>query len=126
MGGLNGVPNDPNLSNEVTGLKGATDSTNSIKSGNYAYLVMDKNSITNNGFVLMARVETEGGANWVYDKDSTDNTGKRVIGDNINDISNIHLCTNFSDSGAENKATNDDAGNCSYGSVSQLRYVLAF
>jgi hypothetical protein len=33
---------------------------------------MDKNSIINNGFVLMARVETEGGANWVYSDNSGD------------------------------------------------------
>ncbi|MDR0651408.1 MAG: hypothetical protein LBG59_08700 [Candidatus Peribacteria bacterium] len=61
LGGLNGVPKDPNLSNTVTGLGNTTGDA-----GEYMYLVMQKNKINNNGFVLMARVETEGGANWVY------------------------------------------------------------
>jgi hypothetical protein len=74
----------------------------------------------------MARVETEGGANWVYSDNSGDISWKKVIGSDIKDIANIHLCSSFSESGDENKATNDNKGNCTYGSVSHLRYVLAF
>jgi hypothetical protein len=85
LGGLNGVPTDPNLSNTVTGLGGG-----STPAGEYAYLIMKKNQIQKNGFVLMARVETEGGANRV----STGNVGK--IGDNgVQDVSKIIPCISF-------------------------------
>jgi hypothetical protein len=50
------VPTDPNISNEVYGLGVAGVVASG---GSYAYMVTTKNSITNGGFLVMARTETQ-------------------------------------------------------------------
>lgn len=57
---MSSIPSDPNKARSFAGIAGTT-----IQSGQYWYTPIKKNGIDNNGFVIMAGVETEWGANRV-------------------------------------------------------------
>jgi prepilin-type N-terminal cleavage/methylation domain-containing protein len=58
---MSGLPTDPNLGNEWTGMNNDYVGTG----GGFQYLVLAKNTVKKAGFVLMAKTEIPGKSNWV-------------------------------------------------------------
>lgn len=120
---LSSLPRDPNKGNEV--INGST----TISNGQYGYVVLSKNNIEKNGFLIMARSETEGGSNWVVAGEK--GAIKPGKGTGTTDISTIKPCTSFEKVAAGSEATPLDAtpvtdGKCKYSDKSQLRYIYIY
>ena len=108
---LSSVPSDPNRSNSFT----FWDKT--IWSWQYGYMLANKNSIPNGGFVLMARVETEGWANYLSWLDGLSW-----------DLKNFKACTKFEflEGDATTVSLDKATWLCKYKNKSDLRYVYTF
>jgi hypothetical protein len=106
--GLSSVPSDPNSSNAFDGMAGQK-----MTNGQYEYMPIKKNDVPNNGFVVMAATETEGGSNRVAGiSDITSNTEYNAIA----------LCTTIT----QGKYTNNIAGNCTYTEPNHLSYIYVY
>jgi len=111
------VPTDPNGSNVVSWLW----STN-IDAWAYGYMVTNRNSIADAGFVLMARTEVEWSSNWLV---CSGVNGTYTWNWNFaagNDLKDIQLCSSFqkgSPCGMSNWV-------CTYTDSSEFRYILVY
>jgi len=141
---LNGIPTDPITSNTVVLGNEKADLT----TGNYWYLVAKKNWVENAWFLLMAHMEVEWGANWVYCEDlGSDNTEYQLQGvdgvvngdkfrnwniKNDDDLREIVSCQSMIyHRWAENQCgvlkTDDLYWNvCHYDDPKELRYILMY
>lgn len=119
------VPQDKNADNVVFGLGLAGQST----TGDFAYALMKKNDIDNNGFILMAKTEMPGSSNRVVQSGAT-NLDKGFIPTNSEDMKNITLCSSVKlMNGAEAtnfKAPTKTDSNCVATSQSELRYIYMY
>lgn len=97
-----------------TGLDGV------IASG-YTYYPMKKNGGNKNGFIMMARSETEGGANYVICGAGTISAANATAGDY--DVDQIKVCSSVT---LSTTASTCNVGNCIADDKSQLRYVYKY
>ncbi|MDR3169166.1 MAG: prepilin-type N-terminal cleavage/methylation domain-containing protein [Candidatus Peribacteria bacterium] len=65
---MSGLPTDPNLGNEWTGMNNNYVGTG----GGFQYLVLAKNTVKKAGFILMAKTEIPGKSNWVMQQENCD------------------------------------------------------
>ena len=112
---LDSIPQDPKPLTRVTWLW-----ANLIEGGSwqYSYMKITKDSIEWAAFILMAKMETPGASNWLYESGMV-NT---MIGTGT-DSSSLIPCKSMS------KSTNTGAilntwGNCYFSSLSQLRFII--
>lgn len=127
---MNSVPVDPLKTTELVWLWEFWGNT----TGDYAYIVIQRNWTEDWWFVLMAKTEVEWWSNWIVDSSATttectsatDPKQKWCINKNM-DITNIHPCTSFSkDETDETKFEIGDDGKCTYGSDDMLRYIVLY
>lgn len=112
---MSSIPEDPNSIRAFSGIASLT-----ISGGQYGYVVIKKNWIDWNGFVVMAAAETEWGANRVADS-TTWHISKTT------DYNEIKLCKSFIKDDTLTTPTNDAAGNCKYNSTKDnLRYIYVY
>ncbi len=118
------VPKDRNADNVVTGIGNNNPQSTT---GDFAYALMKKNDIENNGFILMAKTEMPGSSNRVVS-----GTGTTISGGYINtataDMKDITLCTSvtLNPSGSFKAATEGSDNSCIATSQSQLRYIYMY
>lgn len=118
------VPKDKNADNVVFGIgkKNGGQST----TGDFAYALMKKNDIDNNGFILMAKTEMPGSSNWVVTSGFTEADG--YINTEDMDMKNITLCNavRLQPKGTFKASTPGFSGDCIATSQSQLRYIYMY
>ncbi|MCF7835168.1 prepilin-type N-terminal cleavage/methylation domain-containing protein [Candidatus Gracilibacteria bacterium] len=105
-------PSDPTMDGDFTELNSA---------GDYAYILTKKGGTANAGFVLMAKAETEGGANRLYY--STGDIGKIV--DTTDIQTGVTPCKSMTKTGTVATAAYMTNGDCFYSNINQLRYIIA-
>lgn len=115
------IPRDRNLDNQIFSF-GKKDRVGS--GGDFAYMVMTKNSNKNGWFVLIAKTETPGNSNWVV-KSWAANLLDGLIGEN-EDIRNITLCSEVNPGTTTTVGTGVNKGKCTYQDTSNLRYVYMY
>lgn len=141
---LNGIPTDPISTNTVTLGNANADLT----PGNYWYLVADKNWVPDAWFLLMAHMEVEWGANWVYCQEHANEEGGYTLDgvdgvtegstfrnwniNNDDDLRQVIVCGTM----VYHRWEEDSCGVlqeadvywnvCHYGDPSQLRYILMY
>lgn len=115
------IPTDPNLSNVLWGLGTAMSEATSV-SGQFLYMVTKKNSITDGGFILMAKTETPGNSNWVIADTPTDLSNGKI--DANTDISNVITCKTVEQ--WTTVGINTGTQVCTYQNLSQLRYLITY
>lgn len=109
--GMSSIPTDPTSDRSFLGIWSST-----VSNGQFGYTRIYKWGIQNNGFVLMAGTETEGGSNRVY-------TGTSIT--EASSYENIKICKIFT--AVTSSPSNDGNGNCSYIKNSdQLRYIYLY
>jgi len=115
---LSSLPADPTKWNAFSWLAYSATALNSwtsaVPAWQYWYMIVTKNGVDKGWFILMARPETEGGANFVEGMSITDW-----------DISNFEACTCFTQ-GTDPSDTRDSGQCCYYQTKSQLRYIYIF
>ena len=114
---LSSLPADPTKWNIVIWFAnwlGNTWATSAAWTWQYWYMIVTKNGVDKGWFILMARPETEGGANFVE--------GMSITGW---DISNFEACTCFTQGSAPSDSR-DSGWCCTYQTKSQLRYIYIF
>lgn len=117
------VPKDKNADNVVFGIGNGT---NQATTGDFAYALMRKNDIDNNGFILMAKTEMPGSSNWVVTSGFTEADG--YINTRSGDMKNITLCNavRLQPKGTFKASTPGFSGDCIATSQSQLRYIYMY
>lgn len=108
---MSSIPTDPNRNNAFT--MSASWST-VIWSGQYWYVLVQKNSIPAWWFVLMARVETEWWANFL--------SWMSLSGD----LTSIKVCQKFDGPSKASASAPDVNWTCTYNSKADLRYIYMF
>jgi hypothetical protein len=110
---MNGLPLDPNASRTFAGLGSLT----TTAPWQFGYITVTKWGIPNNGFILMAGSETEGGSNYVY--------AGTAITTNTPPFESINLCTSFITTSCTPWANNNWV--CCYNkNADQLRYIFMY
>jgi hypothetical protein len=107
--GMNSVPKDPVTSIVNDGIPWSVP-------GQYSYTPITKGGVTSGGFALMARSETEWGANRIV---SGTLLGNITWGTTIEAIT---PCISFT-AGAVPANSN---GVCTYSNINQLRYIIVY
>ena len=108
LGTLTTIPSDK--TNSATTFLGITGNVTAMTGGGYLVYPIVKNGSAWNGFVLMAKVETEGWANYVACAENQ--TG--LIYENIQSV----ICSDW--------FTKGSCGKCSYTDTSELRYLYLY
>ena len=118
---MNDIPTDRSSTNSVSGLgSGST----VITGGNFAYMVITKNSMPNNGYVIMAHTETPGNSNWVVA------SGASTLADGLisatDDLRNVIPCSTMTQGGSSAADVTNTSGACIYYDQSNLRYIYTY
>ena len=116
---LSSVPTDPNRSNVIK-WKWTNNTENTLSGWQYWYFMAKKNSIDDQGYVLVARAETEWGANYLATMTLSW------------DLSNFKACTKFWS--VETDGCSETTGVpwstftwfCCYGAKSDFLYLYVF
>ena len=115
------VPTDPNGSNVVSWLW-----SSDIAAWAYGYMVTNRNSIADAGFILMARTEVEGSSNWLACGTTRATTATTYTWHwNFtagNDLKDIQLCSTFE----KGTACGMLSWVCTYTDSSEFRYILVY
>lgn len=116
---LSAVPHDPNKKNKITWVWGqaAGSTAREVWSWEYWYFTMQKNSIPNGWFVLVARTETEGWTNFL----NTINISW--------DLSNFKACTSLKSKEIDNCTPGTSVPSdwaCCYASKDEFLYLYVF
>jgi hypothetical protein len=115
---LSSLPADPTKGNVFSwfAVNALSTMNTKVPSWEYGYQIVTKNGIPAWWFILMARPETEWGANFV--------AWLSISG---NDISNFVACTSFEEN-ASKKWTRSDTDDwlCYYDKKADLRYIYIF
>ncbi|MCX6824458.1 MAG: prepilin-type N-terminal cleavage/methylation domain-containing protein [candidate division SR1 bacterium] len=113
--GMASIPEDPTSDRQFYGIT----QSNKTSVGQFGYSPIYKSGIPNNGFVLMAGAETEGGANYVAE------AGTYIINPSTT-FESIHVCKTFTTT-SNNTPTNNGDGTCTYNKTKdQLRYIYTY
>ena len=120
--GLSSIPTDPDTNRVFAGLEDDNQDCEPSPPGQYLYTPIERRSVPNAGFVLMAGTQTEWWSNWVFDDsiDETDVVNNGCIGTTSNlQTIQTKVCTNFTD------GNNPELGpDCVYDKdADQLRYI---
>ena len=119
---LSSLPTDPNKNNQIdfSWAEWLFAGNSAITWGQYGYVRVEKNTIPNGWYILMARTETEWWSNFL----STINVPS--------DLKDFSICTSFGEVGKGkcwNEVTKDPKSSnwlCCYQNKGQLRYVYIF
>lgn len=113
---MSALPTDPNLENIFTGIDNKV-----ISGGGYSYGIFTKNSINRGGIVLMAKTETAGKSNWVWNWQA--NSGQLLPASR--DMSTIYPCAQVS-LGSPYKPSTGANQACVAENTSQLYYIVLY
>ena len=111
---LDSVPQDPKVDAVVVWL-----GTGSTSTWQYGYLKIKKNWIDNSAFVVMAKMETPGASNWLYDS----LYGSWQIS-TTNETTDFTPCKTMTKSSSSTWFLLAPGWNCFFSDYGQLRYLI--
>jgi hypothetical protein len=119
---MSSIPWDPNSSSLVYGLWEKYNTKDNARKNwaewDYLYVVSTRNWVSNGGFALMAKTETEWWSNWVVCENGQ-GLNKWYI-TNTTDLREVKLCSTLT------KWNTCSASACTYINEEQLRYILLY
>ena len=119
---MSSIPWDPNSSSLVYGLWEKYNTKDNARKNwaewDYLYVVSTRNWVSNGGFTLMAKTETEWWSNWVVCENGQ-GLDKWYI-TNTTDLREVKLCSTLT------KWNTCSASACTYTNEEQLRYILLY
>ena len=113
---MSSIPTDPNSDRNLYGINGAL-----IASGQFWYTPIKKSWVSGGGFVVMAAVETEWGANWVASWTTIWNLS------NGSEYNTTYLCKTFKNVANTTTLATATNSECTYDkNLDQLRYIYMY
>jgi hypothetical protein len=115
---MDGIPQDPNVTNSFSGIS-RDGSAGASDVWQYGYIKIRRNGVSNKAFVVMAKTETPGASNRLYWWDAVESW---LIQNSI-DSSTLVPCKKMT------KVTSSSwalvpGGECFYSDLSQLRFIM--
>jgi hypothetical protein len=117
--GMDGIPQDPNITNVFSGLAWDPSADENTRVWQYGYIRVKRNGVSNKAFVVMAKTETPGASNRLHLAD----TFASWYIKNTEDSSSIIPCKKMTKVSSSSWAL-VPGGECFYSDLSQLRFIM--